>query len=126
MYRRDESFRYSFIEPLKATITIPEINEKCGEIREGDIQVYNISPKGCSFSTSLKLPPTKDYTVQIDLIINQNDMELPGYIVWRKYRDNDYIYGFQLVENKEINTWITEEIKIFSKKTNSKSSTNRH
>ncbi|WP_019242500.1 MULTISPECIES: hypothetical protein [Bacillus] len=32
MYRRNEAFRYSFVEPLAATLTIQKLNEKYGKV----------------------------------------------------------------------------------------------
>ncbi|WP_019242501.1 hypothetical protein [Bacillus massilioanorexius] len=52
--------------------------------------------------------------IQIELYINHKVLILPGFI--GKCRGMDYLYGFELIEDEEMNKQITEEIKKYSLK----------
>ncbi|MFS0782500.1 PilZ domain-containing protein [Bacillus sp. 1P06AnD] len=115
MYKRQEAFRYTFPASISGFLSV--INNKDGSEREnkGTIDILNISPKGCSFSSGLHLPLKQELQFVIHLKLNEEVLDLPGYVVWKKEKAASNSYGFSFIEKPGLTEQITNEVKRYVK-----------
>ncbi|ADC50897.1 protein with PilZ signaling domain [Alkalihalophilus pseudofirmus OF4] len=103
-YRREESFRYEFSEPLKSTFKIIRISDANVESKEGEMYILDISAGGVKMNTHLELPdPNKaKVEVEVELQLAEKNLDVQGEIVWKKPFGRSYHYGidFSITETE--------------------------
>lgn len=113
MFKRQESFRYIFPQPISGFLTIIKNKDHSTESNKGEINIHNISPKGCSFSSHLHFPHNNEFTVTIEVCLNDTPLYLTGSIVWKKNSGKHYLYGFETLDNPVTAKLITDEVKSY-------------
>lgn len=116
MYKRNEAFRYIFTHPLDGFLTISMKDGVKKESNKGEIQLNNLSPQGCSFSTHLLLPTKENLIISIEITLNDQPIFLTGSIVWNKFNGKNYLYGFKIEESSKTTKLLTDEIKKYAAK----------
>lgn len=56
LFKRDESFRFTFENPVKATFKVLRLNQLNNDLKEGSALIIDLSPNGLRLSSSLDLP----------------------------------------------------------------------
>ncbi|WP_050614588.1 PilZ domain-containing protein [Bacillus testis] len=111
MYKRHEPFRYQFDSPIEGSLSVIHTEDGSERSNKGAILVYNLSPKGCCFTSDLILPIKQELKFFIQISLNGDCLDMPGYTVWKKPTGKTYMYGFSLDENNVSADQITNAIK---------------
>lgn len=115
-YKRKESFRFSFGKPLPSFFTIQELNGKPINTAEGKATLINISLSGLKLSTSLNIPDSRPpVKISVRFTINKTEFIVPGEIVWKNKRLNDYQYGIHFYIKEKEQEKLMEELKLYIK-----------
>lgn len=103
-YRREDSFRYEFAEPLDGHFKLVKIEDNDVESSEGQLSILDISPGGMKIETTFELPDPKTINIflEIDFTLQENELILRGEVVWKTILSNSYEYGidFTTPENE--------------------------
>lgn len=112
-YKRHESFRYTFNEPLIATFKL--IVEKDGEFvetKQSDALLINLSPNGARIKTGLDLPVEHgNYLLDLQINLNQTLITMLGKPVWKRKEFGQYVYGLEAIEDDKTKKMIIKELK---------------
>lgn len=114
IFRRQESFRYTFNKPIDCTFKIVKIDDSEVNSEFGNGQIIDISPNGLKMISSLNLSPTlRKVEIQVHFSIDETNFITPGLIQWQKkeWSLNAYSYGIQLVCSEEIAATIINGLK---------------
>ncbi|MBY0121777.1 PilZ domain-containing protein [Bacillus sp. S/N-304-OC-R1] len=115
-YRRQESFRYQFEEPVACTFRILKVESKERLSNTGNAYVYDISEGGVKLTTPLNLSiDNKKIEIEISFRLNEAELLLTGILVWKKNHINDYSYGVHFTIDEKLKRKLIEELKIFSR-----------
>lgn len=118
-YKRQESFRYTFTEPCKATfrlikdangLTEAEISKK------GNCEIIDISPHGFKIFTEYSIAIDKHIHVELHFTIDESPFDLIGEFVWSHRKINGYEYGINLPEDPYTEQLIISELKNLRRK----------
>lgn len=118
-YKRNEPFRYTFGEPVKAFIEIinPTEEEEAMTNEGWDVYLLDLSPNGMKIVTSKDIKLTEDSKVQITFKLNETRFEANGRISWKKTQGlHQFEYGIALNNTDEMKTLLISELKAYSKK----------
>ncbi len=119
-YKREESFRYSFKQPLEVDFKL--LIERNGELigtKNSKASVLDLSPNGLRLMTSLDLPVEHiNYLLEVELELNDRLVVLIGKPVWKRKQFNNFLYGIEAVEDKKTKEVIIQELKQYVKKQN--------
>ncbi|WP_342512968.1 PilZ domain-containing protein [Sporosarcina sp. FSL K6-1522] len=111
-YKRNEYFRYTFDEPLEAEFRVVIAAPEEKESKRGHCQLVNISPGGLKFATKFDIPlEHKPVRLRIEFTLYENSIEVEGSIVWKKPYSDGWMYGFDFVEDTEVEAQIVHELK---------------
>lgn len=96
--KRNELFRFTFREPLQATIKAFQ-NKEQTLIFHGiwEAFIVNISPNGMKIISSANIDPSKDLQIRTSFTLNNTIMEINGSISWKKTSGQNFEYG--ILEN---------------------------
>lgn len=114
-YNRDEAFRFIFDRPLSGFFSIIRVNNLENKSRNGAMSVLDISAGGLKFQSNLDLPEQADLELLLTFIINADEIDLRGRILWKKKSGSAYMYGFIMNENESLKETIITELKIYRK-----------
>lgn len=115
-YRRQESFRYQFEEPIACTFRILKVENKERVSNIGEAYIYDISEGGVKLTTSLNVTlDNKKIEIEISFRLNEEELFLTGLLVWKKNHINDFSYGVHFTIDEKVKRQLIEELKIFSK-----------
>ena len=119
-YKREESFRYSFKQPLEVDFKL--LIERNGGLigtKNSKASVLDLSPNGLRLMTSLDLPVEHiNYLLEVELELNDRLVVLIGKPVWKRKQFNNFLYGIEAVEDKKTKEVIIQELKQYVKKQN--------
>ncbi|WP_374723035.1 PilZ domain-containing protein [Peribacillus tepidiphilus] len=121
LYKRNEPYRYQFPPPIPGHFIITNINGLPGQSKKGQIELIDISPRGCKFSSKLDLKNFQDIKLEVSFQINGHLLHLPGVIVWKKKYIHTFFYGYAIDENRDLEELILKEVKTYSKMIRSQS-----
>lgn len=116
-FRRQETFRYQFENPINCLFRILKVDSKELTSKIGKAYVNDISEGGIKISSPLSIP-LENKVIEIELIfkLNQEDLILTGTLAWRKdHFNNQYSYGVQLTIDESLKKQLIQELKIYSK-----------
>ncbi|MGR3763645.1 PilZ domain-containing protein [Rossellomorea sp. NS-SX7] len=112
-YKRHESFRYTFNEPINATYRL--IIEKNGELvetKQSDALLIDLSPNGARMKTALDLPiEHHTYLLDLHFTLNQSVITMLGKPVWKRKDIGQYMYGIEALEDEKTKQVIIKELK---------------
>ncbi|GAE32545.1 PilZ domain-containing protein [Halalkalibacter hemicellulosilyticus] len=112
-YKRDESFRYEFKQPLDGTFTILTEGETS---KPASIHILDVSPGGIKFTTKLDLPiEEKGYRLKVEMVLSDEQIEIVGTIVWKKPSHGQFVYGFEAEEDEELEKYLIHLLKRYIK-----------
>lgn len=116
-FKRNESFRYTFGQPLPALFSIIRFNGREINSSPGEAEIIDISPEGIRLSSELSIPDisSNEVVLSIEFILNENEFIVDGKIVWQKKWNTSTIYGINLIVEEPQKNEIIEQLKIFSK-----------
>ena len=104
---RRKYFRVEFIQYLEAYLTIKEIEGRPIDIGNSKILVKNIGPGGLCFIANIRLPLDKDFLVQFQTQVLEEDIKVNGKLVWdQELGDNLYRYGVEFVIDEDDRTYL--------------------
>ncbi|OIK14475.1 PilZ domain-containing protein [Bacillus sp. MUM 13] len=115
-YNREESFRFNFNPPFPGYFTITKMKGLEGMSKMGKMEILDLSPGGVKFQSLLELPVNQDTAFSLSFTLNEeNELILPGSIIWKQKKLNHYHYGFDIAEDAEKKDMIIQELKKFRK-----------
>ncbi len=117
-YKRNEPFRYTFGQPLKALIEIIKKEDTEETLTSGgqwEAFLLDISPNGMRIISATNIDLSEDTHIRIAFRLNETQFEINGTISWKKARGLNYEYG--IVENNSewIKDLLISELKTYSK-----------
>ena len=117
-YKRNEPFRYTFGQPLKALIEIIKKEDTEETLTSGgqwEAFLLDISPNGMRIISATNIDLSEDTQIRIAFRLNETQFEINGTISWKKARGLNYEYG--IVENNSewIKDLLISELKTYSK-----------
>lgn len=119
IFKRDEAFRYTFVNPIPAIFTMIQVNDREVNSSPGMAKIIDISPEGLRFSTNLRIPDVNaNIVLSIIFKLNETELTFNGEIVWTKEMGSIVEYGIHLLADDTEKDMIIEELKIYSKNNN--------
>lgn len=117
LYRRDESFRFTFDHPIEGTFKILRINGVAGISKEGPASIIDLSPNGVRFSSPLNLPISeKSLLFEVCFVINEKPLSILAEPRWKKrVSPTSFTYGLVDIDSDETKKEIIEELKVYSR-----------
>ncbi|MRH45018.1 PilZ domain-containing protein [Aquibacillus halophilus] len=112
-YKRQESLRFQFGNPLEAQFKITKINDKKIDSKPGKALIHDMSRGGLNISTNFNLYCEENkIEVEISFVLVSNK-SFPGEIIWKK-KKKDYFYGVKLLIDDAMSNELINELKIYS------------
>src|SRR5690625_971394 len=98
-YKRKETFRYTFEEPIAALFEIIGIDDHTVSSSKGKAKILNISPHGIKLNSPLNIPETDHKSIQLTISfeLNNKQLNVNGEIVWKKPKGISVDYGIDLI-----------------------------
>ncbi|MGM8213106.1 PilZ domain-containing protein [Virgibacillus sp. W0430] len=117
-YRRNDLFRYTFIEPVSALFSIEFINNKRVALANGEAKLLDISLEGLKLYSKLFIPKANERMtyLTITFTLNERELKLPGKLIWHKQVKTGHNYGVQLQLIEVHLKYLLEELRDYSKK----------
>lgn len=85
LFKRDESFRFTFENPVKATFKVLRLNQLNNDLKEGSALIIDLSPNGLRLSSSLDLPINeKNIVLMISFVLNAQPLSIMAEPIWKK------------------------------------------
>ena len=113
-FKREDSFRYEFIQPLDTSFYISRMRGKKSQSSRGKGVILNISTGGLRLDTFLDLPLNREIELTFELDIANKIIQPIGYIVWKDKSDNSFKYGISFISDDHEQA-IINALKIFPK-----------
>lgn len=98
-FKREEPFRYEFIQPQDTSFYISRFRGKTSQSSRGKGVVRNISPGGLRLETDFNLPKGDEIEITIELDIANHIIEPVGFIVWKDQSHDRFLYGIRFTSN---------------------------
>ncbi|WP_088005702.1 PilZ domain-containing protein [Indiicoccus explosivorum] len=109
-YKRSESFRYTFGQPVEAVFRIlGDFGRNGAPDAHGGCLIVDLSPAGMRLFSELPLPEKTRLMVEFSLTGERIRTE--GAVVWRQAHMSGSLYGVKLETNAAAERLIIEELK---------------
>lgn len=117
LYKRDESFRFTFGTPIEGTFKIARINGKIGSSNEGIAFILDLSPNGLKITSPLDIPiEEKQFIFEVSFILNHKTIVMLAEPKWKKrLSPTSFTYGLVGLDSEETKKVIIEELKEYAK-----------
>ena len=103
---RRKYFRIELKIPLPADMTIAMFNGEKVNMGSTKVEILDIGPGGLKVKTDMKFPIRKDLILEFKMTILNEQIILPGIVVWKKELDSESeynMYGIQFnLNDKQI------------------------
>jgi hypothetical protein len=118
LFKRDESFRFTFESPVEATFKIIRSNQLNAPLKEGSALIIDLSPNGLRLSSPLDLAINeKNNVLMISFVLNTQPLTIMAEPIWKKRTSaTSFSYGLVGVNDEETKDMIITELKEFTKK----------
>ncbi|WP_052947332.1 PilZ domain-containing protein [Aneurinibacillus tyrosinisolvens] len=83
-----EFFRLAFPHPLVSNVTIIQIKGNAIDSGSTKVLIEDVSFGGLRFISPMKLPVNPHVILEFETIILKQEVQLPGYVVWKKEGQN--------------------------------------
>lgn len=113
-YKRKETFRYTFEEPIIAYFRISKINDHTVSSSKGEGKIINISPHGLKLNTHLEIHESIELTISFKL--NNKLFNIKGVIIWTKKKVMSIDHGINLIIDYSTKQELIKQLKIHSRK----------
>lgn len=110
-YRRSESFRYTFGEPLDATFRLIKLEQRS---KPDSCLLIDISPGGMRIFSVFTMPVGT--LLELEYTLHQELLGTTGTIVWKKAHADGSMYGIDLHGGPDQEIFITNELKQYRRK----------
>lgn len=112
-YRRNDSFRYEFEEPVPCVFTTG--NDACRS-NEADGKIHDISLGGLKLITPVTVPLDKEPTkIEVSFELNNHTFFLKGEIVWGKSSFKYNTFGMKFNLDEVMKKELVKELKVYSR-----------
>lgn len=111
-FRRKESFRFVFNEPIEASFTV-YVNGKRLNSSSYPCKILDISPRGMKVYTDVEFEADLRQHVQFEIqfILNVANIQAIGDVIWSKYYSNGKQFGLFFRDQSDIDELIINEMK---------------
>ncbi|UOR13394.1 PilZ domain-containing protein [Halobacillus amylolyticus] len=103
-YKRHETLRYQFKDPIPASFKIIKIDDHHVDTAQGNGHIINMSPGGLRLATNLKLPAKQKIQLFVETTILNHSLHFISDVVWTKALGSAQHYGLTFIDDhhKEI------------------------
>lgn len=118
-YKRDESYRFTFSQPIPCSFTIVGIGDQTIESKTAKGEIVDLSPQGCRLQSLLDILLEKEVRVRVTFQLDEGYAEIAaeGALQWKKRKGlSHYQYGVEFPKDESLKTIITDELKKYVKK----------
>ena len=117
-YKRNEPFRYTFGQPIKALVETIENEDDpiLTSNRNWEVFIFDISPNGMKIATIENIKDLINLPIRITFWLNHTYFEVTGTILWKKTLGQKYLYGIFENSSEQYKKQLKAELKIYSKK----------
>lgn len=119
LYKRNEFFRYTFVEPCEATFRlIKDASESSPEeiSKKGKCTIIDISPNGLKMYSELFVSIEKLNHLELQFILDEIPITIVGEFVWSHRKISGYEYGVRFMDDDNRESLIITELKNRRKK----------
>ncbi|CAM3363161.1 PilZ domain-containing protein [Marinicrinis lubricantis] len=114
--RREESFRYTFHQPLPGTFHMTRIDGEVMISSEGKLQILDMSLNGMKMASSLNIPAGRhEVHLAVSCQIASELLELEGTILWQESYAGEYLYGVQFQQDEKVREQLLQELKRYAR-----------
>lgn len=112
-FRRNESFRFVFHEPIDAEFTL-HMNGKQVSENKYNCKILDISPNGMKIYTEAKFDKTllRKLQFEVQFVLNISSISAIGNVVWSKPFSTGKEYGLYFKNQPDVADTIMSELKI--------------
>ncbi|OCS93608.1 PilZ domain-containing protein [Caryophanon latum] len=114
IFKRNEGFRFTFEQPVKAAFRLMKNGEPI-EPQASYIpaEILDISPKGMKISTAFNIKDELSEDVQFFIIYCLDTLEIQSYgeMVWKRRNGDEFVYGLYFHAQEENEQKIISELK---------------
>ncbi|MGP4075383.1 PilZ domain-containing protein [Halobacillus sp. K22] len=96
-YRRNETLRYTFDEPLPAAFKLIKVDKKPVNSSMGSGRVIDISPGGMKLASDVHIPTSKTVHLFVTTSIAGQDLSFTAEVIWSKPARGQYHYGLDFI-----------------------------
>ncbi len=116
IYKRKESFRFTFNPPPACIFNIVEVDNMRLDSRNAEGILIDISPSGAKLASKLDIPiHHKKIKIKLSFKINEDTIYANGILIWKKTTQLGNNYGVQFVNASDLTDVIMEELKTYVK-----------
>lgn len=112
-YRRHETLRYTFKEPIEAKYRIEKVGGRSIQSSFGEAHIIDISPGGMKLSTSMNISLDKKVQFFVQTTLAGLHLEMTADGIWCKKVNGEYHYGLDFLEDYDED--VVAALKIFQK-----------
>ncbi|NMH68874.1 PilZ domain-containing protein [Bacillus sp. RO3] len=119
IYRRDESYRFAFSQPIPCSYTIVGIGGTAIQSNTANGEIMDLSPQGCRLQSLLNIHLEKEVTLKVEFKLDEGFAQIitTGTVKWQKRKGlSHYQYGIEFVKDDRLKHTITEELKKYVKR----------
>lgn len=115
-YQREEPFRFTFDKPIAALFQIKGIDGHPVDASDGEANIIDISTEGIKLNSKLDIPDSKSIQLSISFELNSKELNVEGFIVWKKNKGVSNDYGLELETEDSDQKELVKQLKIYAKK----------
>ncbi|MCA0971890.1 PilZ domain-containing protein [Halobacillus litoralis] len=98
-YRRHETLRYQFTEPVEAKYRIVKLGGRSIQSSFGKAHILDLSPGGMRLATSFNIPLDKPVQFFIQTTLAGVELGVTANVIWCKRTNGEYWYGLDFLED---------------------------
>ncbi|UOQ92549.1 PilZ domain-containing protein [Halobacillus shinanisalinarum] len=98
-YKRHETLRYKFKDPLPASFKIIKIDDHAVDTTQGHGHIINMSPGGLRLAINLKLPAKQKVQLFVETTILNHSLHFISDVVWTKPVGSTQHYGLIFIDD---------------------------
>ncbi|MFQ3546149.1 PilZ domain-containing protein [Halobacillus rhizosphaerae] len=114
-YRRHESLRYVFKDPIPAHFKIIKVDNTPVNTSEGPGTIMDMSPGGLKLSANFRIPLRSKIQLSIRTTIANIQLQFAADLLWAKENPDSYHYGVGFINDHHEE--VVEVLKKFRKST---------
>ncbi|WP_079479311.1 PilZ domain-containing protein [Halobacillus salinus] len=119
-YRRHETLRYRFDEPVEAKYRIVKVGGRTIQSSLGNAHIIDLSPGGMKLSTDMNISLEKKVQFFVQTTLAGKEIEVTANGVWCKKVHGNYHYGLDFLEDYDQD--VVTALKTFRKHYSNKTS----
>lgn len=118
IYRRNEAFRFSFGNPIEASLKILRNKNDTRTTGGGQVMILDLSANGMKIMSPLDFPiEDQTFLMEISFILNKKNIVMIAQPKWKRLvTQSSFYYGLVGIDNEETRKEIIEELKEYSRR----------